>query len=426
MKQLTASVLGFGDRSQIYSKYALKHPDQMKIVAIVEPNDIRRNLAKDLFHLAEEQCFSDYNQFIAKGKIADFVINGTMDKIHIETTMPLLPLGYDVLLEKPITSDKKQLQELLAASKKYGNKIVVCHVLRYVEFYKSIKQLILSGEIGEVRHIETSENVGVAHASISFIRGKWNNEKKCGSTYMMQKCCHDTDMICWLNNKTIPKSISSQGSKSYFIGSKAPKGAGTRCLVDCEIEKECPYSAQKLHIENNPMINYVWDCIQKLPEELTLEERIESLKTNNDHGKCIYKTDSDIVDQQMMTILFEDGSTAYHGLISSCARAGRRIKVYGTKGEIEGFSEEYQYTVRLYNSHTILYDERVVKLAEDADAGNHYGGDTRIMNDLLHVLNNEKPSVSTTLLDDSIFAHLCVIAADEAMQKNKIVDIVQI
>lgn len=423
MKQLTAAVLGFGDRGQIYSKYSLQFPKKLKIVAIVEPNKLRLENAKKLFNLPDNMCFLSYNDFIKKGKIADFVINATMDKLHIQTAMPLLKLGYDVLLEKPISSDKEELLNLLKEKRKYNNKIIVCHVLRYTPFYRGIKELILKGEIGEVRHIETSENVGVAHASISYIRGKWKNSKECGSSYMMAKCCHDFDLLCWLNNKTVPNYISSFGSREYFVPQKAPEGAGTRCLVDCMIEKECRYSAYKMHILNDPMGIDVWNCIDKLPEDITMEEKIESLKTINDHGLCIYKTNADIVDQQMAQIIFKDGSTAYHSLISSVARAGRRIKVYGTKGEIEGFSEDNCFYLRQYTPENISYKETKFDVSKELKGDGHHGGDSRIMHDLINVFNGKEPSISTTSLEDSIYSHLCVIAADESMNEKKILDI---
>lgn len=423
MKQITAVVLGFGDRSQIYSKYSLTHSNSLKIVGIVEPNKLRREYAKSIFKLCDSQCFSEYDEFIKCGKLADCVINGTMDKIHVTTTLPLLPLGYDILLEKPITSKREDLLTLSRAAKKYGNKILVCHVLRYTPFYSKIKQILLSGEIGEVRNIETSENVGVAHASISYIRGKWNNSEDCGSSYMMAKCCHDYDLLSWFYSGILPKKVSSFGTRKYFIAQKAPLGAGTKCLVDCCVEKECPYSAYKMHILNNPMPLYVWNCIGKLLQDITLEEKIQSLKTNNAHGNCIYKTNANIVDQQLSILEFENGSTASHSLISSVARAGRRIFIHGTKGEIEGFSEDTFVKVRIYNPQTILCDEKIVETDKYDKGDNHMGGDLRIMDDFCRVISGENPSISTTPLDDSIYSHLMVLAVDESMQKQQIVEI---
>lgn len=418
MKMLTAAVVGFGDRAEIYSKYALKNPDRLKITAVIDPDPVRRRYAQELFSIPQERVFSDYNAFVGAGRLADFVINGTMDELHISTTLPLLPLGYDVLLEKPITSDRKELLNLLRETEKYGNRIIVCHVLRYTPFYRKIKDIILSGEIGKVRHISMSENVGVAHASISYIRGKWNNRKRCGSSYMLAKCCHDADLLCWLNDGAVPKEVCSIGGREYFIPENAPEGSGTRCLVDCSLVDSCPYSAKYMHIINNPMPITVWSDIPKLPQDVTKEERIQALKTRNPHGICIFKTDADIVDQQVMTVKFSNGSVGVHTLFSSAMRAGRSIKVYGTLGEIEGFTEDSAFKVRTYNKYNILFNERTEKITEDIRNDNHYGGDSRLMEDCVNVFSGLKPSISTSGLKQSVYSHLIVYAADESMEKG--------
>lgn len=421
MKKLSCVVVGFGDRGQVYSSFAKLRPALLEVVAVVEPNDLRRNLAKNTFNIKEENCFTSLDSLIKREKLADFAINATMDNLHIETSIPLIEKGYDLLLEKPISNNKEKLLKLYNVAKACEKKVIVCHVLRYTDFYLKIKQIIDSGELGEIRHIEASENVGVAHASISFIRGKWNNSEKCGSTYLLQKCCHDFDLLCWLNNCTTPSFISSMGGRNFFIPEKAPNGAGTRCLLDCQVEKDCPYSAKKLHIDNDPMGFDVWRTVPKLPNEVTKEEKIESLKNDNPHGVCIFKTDANLVDQQSTIIKYDNGSTAYFSLYSSAAKGGRRIMVYGTKGELEGFSEDGKFKVRLYNPSDLMFTEKIIDISDPLQTQNHMGGDVHIMEDLVKVLNGLPASVSTTSLADSINSHLCVFAADESLVKESIV-----
>ncbi|MGN1077457.1 MAG: gfo/Idh/MocA family oxidoreductase, partial [Candidatus Gallimonas sp.] len=139
--------------------------------------------------------------------------------------------------------------------------------------------------------------------------------------------------------------------------------------------------------------------------------------------RCIFKTDTDLVDEQMTMIGFANGSTAYHNLYSGAAQAGRRIKIYGTKGEIDGFTEDGYFTVRLYNSENILFNERRETISEDIAGDNHYGGDARIMRDFLALERGEKASVSTSSLKSSVISHLCVYAADVSMAENRIVKI---
>ncbi len=173
-------------------------------------------MAKKLFNIKDEYCFTDVDSCIAKGKIADAVINTTMDSLHIKTAMPFLKSGYDMLLEKPVTNNAKELLELEDCANKNKCKLMICHVLRYTPFYLKIKEIISSGEIGDIVNMETSEMVGVAHASASYIRGKWNNRKKCGSSMLLAKCCHDIDLLCWFNDGTVPEKVVSFWRKALF------------------------------------------------------------------------------------------------------------------------------------------------------------------------------------------------------------------
>lgn len=411
-------LVGCGDRGHAYTKYALAHPDEMQVCAIVEPNDFRRKEAQKLFNVSPEYCFTNVDDCVKLGRFADGVINATMDSLHIVTATPFLKLGYTMMLEKPVTNNKKELDELKRCADEHGAKLMICHVLRYTPFYLGIKKVLLSGEIGDIVAMETSETVSVAHASCSYIRGKWNNRKKCGSSMLLAKCCHDADLLCWFNSGTAPKKVASMGGRHYFIPANTPEGAGKRCLVDCKIEKDCPYSCRKVVLENDFFPQLAWDCIEKPLQDITMEEKIRSLETFNEHGKCIFKTDADIVDRQMVLVEFENGSIASHSMISGVARAGRRVHIVGTRGEVEGFMEEGKYKVRTYNPDTLLYNEREVEITGVEQGDGHGGGDSRIVKDFLCLLNGEPRSVSSTVIEDSLNGHYIVYAADRSLDEG--------
>ena len=419
-KPIEVIVVGYGFRGEAYSDYAVDHGEKFHIKGVVDPNDLHRNKCKEKFSIPDEFCFSSFEEFVKRGKIADCIINATMDNLHIKTALPLLESGYDMLLEKPITNNVKDLLTLKETAEKNGCKLIICHVLRYTPFYKKIKELINTGEIGRVRHIETSENVAIPHASASYIRGKWNNSKVCGSSYLLAKCCHDLDLICWLNNKTQPQTISSLGGRNYFISSSAPENAGTRCLLDCPVEKECQYSIGKMYGENNPFANYIWENYQD--KNFTEAEKIENLKYDNPHGRCIFKTDSDLIDQQITVIKFTNGSTAEHTLFSGAPAACRRIHVYGDKGEIIGVLDNSELRLLRYCPETLNVSAEKIDIDMSVVDKGHAGGDFCIMEDLYNTLTGGERSISCTDINDSVNGHLCVFAADRSLETGKTVD----
>ncbi|HRU05114.1 MAG TPA: Gfo/Idh/MocA family oxidoreductase, partial [Candidatus Brocadiia bacterium] len=294
-RPVTAVIVGAGHRSMCYASYAKARPDAFQIVGVADPLEYRRKQVAAEYNLPPDRLFKTADDLARAGKIADAVINGTMDHHHVSTSLPLLEAGYDILLEKPFATSEEEMWALARAARRLGRKVMVCHVLRYAPFYAAIKAKVLAGEIGELMNIQTTEHVSYHHMATGFVRGKWNRRDRCHSTMLMAKCCHDLDLIAWMMSGTPVKAVASFGGRMFFRPKKAPKGAGTRCLVDCPIESTCEYSARKMYIDHPVRWGaYVWAELEHLGET-TLEQKIESLKGANPHGRCVWKCDNDVV-----------------------------------------------------------------------------------------------------------------------------------
>jgi hypothetical protein len=220
-------------------------------------------------------------QTIESGKVADGAIVATMDQLHYEQAKALLEQNYHLLLEKPVVNNAEQLEELRDMAVNRDRIMMVGHVLRYTPFYGSIKQDLLDGKVGQIMHIETSELVGVCHASCSYIRGKWKSEAECGSGMLLAKCCHDIDLICWLNNVTQPTEVVSYGGRNFITPNNAPKNSPKRCYDDCPHLETCRFSAKSLYVDNDLFPIYSYPNIKKPHEEITLDEKLNALKTDD-------------------------------------------------------------------------------------------------------------------------------------------------
>lgn len=427
-RKFTAVIVGAGHRSIIYASYAHHAPAELQIIGVVDPSEGRRQNAAKEFNLTPAQCFRNVEEFVAAPKQADFVINGTMDHLHVSTSLPLLAAGYDILLEKPFATSRDELNQLVAAARKYNRRVSICHVLRYTPFYRAIRERVQRGEIGEVLNVQALEHVSYHHMGVGFVRGKWNRVDRCHSTMLMSKSCHDLDLIAWMKSGVAPVRVSSVGNNFQFRPEKAPPGAGTRCLVDCPIEADCLYSARKHYIDHPERWSfYVWDSIEHI-ENPTIEDKIASLKGDNPYGRCVWKCDNDVVDHQSVAIEFADGSTATLNMIGGSARPSRKIHIVGTLGEIEGCFEDSKFVVRHIDPRPgHEYTEEVVDLKVQGDMtgarGGHGGGDQRLVQDFLSVLRGETPSISSTSLGDSVNGHMMGFCADESRVTRTVVEI---
>ena len=417
MKQIKVVMVGAGNRCNVYASYSLENPELMKVVGIVDPDPVRTKLMRERFNVPEENCFSTIEEFVARDKFADAVINGTMDHLHVVTSIPILKKGYDMLLEKPFAVNEEEMWELLKVANEENRKVIIGHVLRYTPYYTAIKNHILNGDIGEVTNIYLSERVSYHHLTNSYVRGKWASEKECHARMLLAKSSHDMDIMMWLMSETKPVKFSSFGSRFLFVEGKKPEGATERCM-DCPHMETCIYSAYLHYIlQPNRWSQYVWKCIEG-EGDVDIERKKQSLKTDNPYGRCVWDCDRGTnVESQTVIVNFENGALGTFNMMGGAAKGGRSIHVVGTKGEIEGFMESNKYILRKINpTETADYIEEEIDLTEETMkcSGAHGGGDDNLTADFLRYLNGEEPSVSCTEINDSTRSHLSVFKAEEA------------
>ncbi len=415
-KPLKTIIVGGGHRSLTYAELSVIESDKMEIVGIADPNKARRDSIAEKFNIPAEYCFETAEELACAPKFADAVINGTMDHIHVKTTIPLLKAGYDVLLEKPFSVNEEEARELVEVAEKYNRKVMVCFVLRYAPFYRKIKDLILSGEIGDIINIQTNEYVSYHHMSTSHVRGKWNNSEKCHSSMLLAKCCHDLDIMMWLMGDTKPAIVSSFGCNKQFRAENAPENSGTRCLVDCPLVNECLYSAKRLYIDHpDRWAFYVWDKLEHI-DNPTIEDKIELLKTSP-YGVCAYKSDNNVVDHQTVSVLFDNGATGSHNMVGGTSSGTRTIHITGTKGVIKGDFEKAKLILSKIDPRPDCeYEDTIFDLKIDNDT--HGGGDLDLVRDFVAYARGEQPSVSCTDISDSLSGHLVVFLADKSRENG--------
>ena len=427
-KPVTAIIVGAGHRAMIYSELAKTNPELLKIVGVADPNPIKRQKAMERFGFPEDMCFESAQELAKKGRLADAIINGTMDNQHIETAIPLLDVGYDMLLEKPFAVNEEEALKLKECAEKNNSKVMICHVLRYTPFYYSIKERIQNGEIGDIINIQTTENVSYHHLSTSYVRGKWANSEKCHTSMLLAKCCHDIDLMMWLMSETKPTQIASFGGKYQFKPENAPEGAGNICMVDCPLVDTCVYSTKRLYIDHpDRWAFYVWDALEHI-DNPTIEDKIALMKSDSPYARCIYKCDNNVVDHQSVLVNFESGATGTHNLVGGSSQSMRKIHIIGTKGEIFGNFEESKFTVLKINpspdAHNEECDVEEVDLNVTGDMvgayGGHGGGDERLAADFVKFIRGETPSLACTSIFDSMTGHLSVYKADQSRENGGI------
>lgn len=401
-------LLGAGQRGMIYAQYAFEKGGA-EIVAVADKNPSRRKMAAEQFNIPENMQFEEVEDVYKLGKIGDAVILATMDRDHYRHVLPAIDLGYNILLEKPISPNPKECMIIKERAHAANVKIVVCHVLRYTAFFSTIKSIIDSGELGKIITIQHAENIGNFHIAHSFVRGNWRNSDE-ASPIIMQKSCHDMDILLWLVGSDC-KKISSFGNLTYFNEANAPEGSTERCY-NCPVADTCRFNAKAAYLP----IKGNWPATV-LTDDQTEEGLLKAIK-EGPYGRCVYRCDNNVCDNQVTNIEFENGVTATFHLSGLTNKMHRTIKIMCENGDIYGDDSEEEITVTKF-SPNVNYEGEVRKVKINNEEGFHGGGDYRLTMDFLEADEN---SESISSIDRSIESHLMACAAEKSRLTGEVIE----
>lgn len=406
-RAVTAITLGAGSRGNVYGNYAVQYPDQLDIVGVAEPIPLRNERYSRKHAIPDAQRFKTWEDVFKVPKFADAIIISTPDNLHYGPCMKALSMGYDILLEKPISPSEKECREILALAKKTGRIVAVCHVLRYAPYFMKLKELMHSGVIGDVVSIQHFEPIAYEHMAHSYVRGNWHNSKAT-TPIILAKSCHDLDILKWMLD-TSSKKIQAFGDLKWFRKENAPAGSTERCTDGCAVEKTCPYSAIDQYITRKKRI-YVFD----MPEDKNDWNNFlrKQLETTN-YGRCVYRMDNDQPDHYTTNILFDKNVTASFSMEAFTSYEGRRTRIMGSLGDIVGDMSSMEMT-----------DFRTGKKTNwSQDTDMHGGGDWRLVADWIQAVSQQNPSLLTSTIDASIESHVMGFAAEKSRKEHTVVEI---
>lgn len=413
---LKVAVIGLGARGMgVYMRHLSRFPDQVRLIAVADIDPERVRLAREQYGIEEAMCFPSGEALLAGPKLADCVLICSQDADHVRQAVQATKKGYDILLEKPISPSLKECLELLRVSKQYGNKIIVCHVLRYTPFYSRVHQLVRSGVLGKIVSIQAAENVGYWHQTHSFVRGNWRSAEET-SPMILAKCCHDMDIFSWLLERPCV-SVSSYGSLSYFREECAPEGAAAYCLEGCEIKDACPYDAEKLYVFGDRMgfASGSTDWLKCLTNYPTRENVYHALR-HGPYGRCVFYCDNDVVDHQVVNMLFEGGETISFSMCAFSKEVTRDLKIMGTLGELRGSMEKDLIEIDGFGRESVS-----IHVNESGETlTGHSGGDAGLVRDFVRAMRTEnlEELESVTTLERSMQSHFIALAAEKSRKSG--------
>jgi len=422
MKPVSIILIGAGSRGTGFAHFILQNPDQASVVGVAEPRPYYRQTVAEQNRVLPENVATDWQELAARPKFADAVIIAIPDRLHAEPAVAFAEQGYAILLEKPMATTVADCRRIVAAVQRNNNIFAVFHDFRYMNYTRRLKEIIASGAIGEIVSIQHLEPVGFWHQAHSYVRGNWRNEAE-SSFMLLAKSCHDIDWLRYIIGKRCIK-VSSFGSLTHFKKDQKPAAAGNalRCTasgteLDCAYEPQCPYSAKRFYLGRLHQGDNGWP-LDVITSVFTEEAVLEALR-NGPYGRCVYECDNDVVDHQVVNLLYEDGVTASFTMTAFAEVSDRKTQIFGTRGELRGDLAKIVHYDFLTGK-----TEVVDTTPPDSPTGGHWDGDIAVLRSFVYAVATGDTSRILSGAEETLETHLTVFAAEQSRREGRTIDVV--
>src|SRR3989304_9163727 len=137
------------------------------VMAVCDSNEEKLALAKQRYpHLEVVPGFED---LVALDSL-DAVVIATPVFCHYPLAKRALALGKHVFIEKPMATSSREALDLVEAAERHHLTLMVGHTFLYSPPVNKIKELINSGELGDICYVASSRvNLGIHQPDVSVI-----------------------------------------------------------------------------------------------------------------------------------------------------------------------------------------------------------------------------------------------------------------
>lgn len=404
---LRIAVIGAGVRGTALSRKISSSEFSARIVAVAEPDDEKRNSFAREFNLQSTAIFNSWESLTSTLNDCDAAIIATLDNQHTGPVMDCINRGWHVLVEKPLADNIKDC--ILIDNTRIEKKrvVAVCHTLRFMDGFLKVRQLLESGTIGQLVHIDHMEGIGHFRFVHNYVRGRWAREKN-NTFLLLHKCSHDIDYLNWLIKEPCLK-VSSFGSLKYFTEKNAPSGSTYRCMDNCQVIDTCPYSAHRIYVEG---LLETWPAndISRIHSRAAHLEAIKS----GPYGICAWHANNDVVDHQVVIMEFKGGTTATCTMSGFSATNGRRTRLQGTLGEILYDEALGSISVKKFSEK----EDEHIKIPEQSS---YHAEDLDILNNWISSILFSTPVAVDT--SEALRTLTVVFASEISRKENRVVEI---
>ena len=363
--------IGCGGMGRAVLKAVLEQDKRLRLAAFYDPDE---RAVKATLELAPEPpvvCKS-HREVVERADV-DWVMIASWNRDHAEQTVAAFEAGKHVFCQKPLALTLDECVRMKQAGEKSGKQFNIGFTLRYSPHYRKIKELVAAGRIGRILSMEFNETLHFNHGG--YIHGDWRRRREWTGCHMLEKCCHDADLVNWMTGSRL-RRVASFGGLDFFT----PGNEHHIDRIPASPEGHRAYCAWPTARGGNP-----------------------------------FRTDKDIIDNQVAILEYENGVRATFHTNLNAGIPERRMYILGTEGAIR--ADVIAGTIQLQR---IGWDSTVEDVSTGTSGG-HGGGDEILAKELADsMLNGAPPAVG---LIEGMESAIACFAIDQAMETGTVVDL---
>ncbi len=380
MKTVGIGMIGCGGRNNGVVAQTLKSGGKrLKVVAAYDPNPKQMEHTRGMFN-PDLTAYESY-QALLKDPAVDWVTIGSWNCFHKQQVIDSFKAGKHVFCEKPLATTIEDCDAMMKAWKKSDRMFSIGFTLRYSPHYRKIRELIEQKTVGDIISLEFNETLAFNHGG--YIHGDWRRKTEYAGTHLLEKCCHDLDLVNWMVQSNA-RRVASFGGTDFFL----PR--------------------------NRKHVKRLGVCKKGYSKGASAYESWQFHKKDCYGYSDPFGTDKDIIDNQVAIIEFANNVRATFHTNCNSAIPERRMYINGTEGAIRADVIAGRIEVC-----RIGWEEKV-KEVKAGVSGGHGGGDEILGKSIADsMLKGKAPFTS---LEDGLKSAVTAFGIDKAMETGKVVD----
>ena len=386
---LKLGILGYGGRLRGVAALMRDFGVPFTLAAVADPR--WEPLQAECPELADTRMYPEAEALLAAHQAGgeghlDGVMIGTRCSLHAPLACLVAPTNLPLFLEKPIATSYEQVRALQQAFASYTSEVVVSFPLRLTPLALAAKEILDSGRLGSLEHIQAWNNVPYGDCYF----GAWYRDNDETGGLFLQKATHDFDYLSYLLGQR-PRWVAAMNSRRIYGGDQP---VGLRC-DDCDEQEACLESPFNRYYRR-------W-----------LTPRVEP-----SGNACMFAQDARNEDSGSALLEFENGVQASYSqnFFARNGAGARGARFFGYHGTVE--FDWYTDVLKVWMHHS----PRVETVRFEGAQHSHGGGDRELVYDFLQVMQGKGHSRSP--LEAGIVSVLTCLAARESAATRQFVEVV--